>query len=200
MEQHIQPLAIKGRLISRDLFTKGFASGSGPCTCTSSCCGGGVYVDVGERDRILDHANLIKKYMDQTQTRDERLWFEGWEEEDGDFASGRCVGTSVLSDKCAFLDGLGACTIQKATTAEGMGRWALKPLYCILYPLEISDGVVNFDPMLQDEQSCCSITDKPDIPVYEACRDELVHLLGEEGFHSLHNHYVAVHQSAQRNI
>jgi hypothetical protein len=200
MKENGKPLVIKGQTISPELFMKGFASGSGPCTCTSSCCDGGVYVDVGERDRIMVHAGLIKKYMDETQTLDERLWFEGREEEDEDFASGRCVGTAVINEKCAFLDGLRCCSIQKATTAEGMGRWTLKPLYCILYPVEISDGVVSFDPMLQDEQACCSITDKHDIPVYEACRDELVHLLGEDGFQSLHNHYITVHQSAQRNV
>jgi hypothetical protein len=86
--------------------------------------------------------------------------------------------------------------VQRATTEEGMGRWALKPLYCILYPIEISEGSVSFDPMLQDEQACCSVTGDYHVPVFRACKDELIHLLGADGYEMLETHY-ASHQSPQ---
>jgi hypothetical protein len=36
--------------------------------------------------------------------------------------------------------------------------------------------------------------------VFEACRDELVHLLGEDGFQVLRAHYETLHQSSQRGV
>jgi hypothetical protein len=182
-------LILKGRTISPALFTKGYSLGGGPCSCSSTCCEGGVYVDVRERENILAHRELIRRHMDETQSQDDRTWFEIDEHDDPDYLSGRCVGTAVINEKCAFLDRYGRCSIQVATTEEGPGRWALKPFYCILYPIEITNNVVNVDPMLQDEQSCCTVGAPFDIPVFEACNDELEHVLGKDGLHALREHY-----------
>jgi len=190
------PIHVKGLAIGDELFTTGYPEGSGPCSCTSTCCSGGVYADVAEREAILRHAEMIARYMDETQPHNPAKWFDDEEESDPDFPSGRCVGTSVHNDKCAFLDKYGRCSVQRATTEEGMGRWALKPLYCILYPIEISEGSVSFDPMLQDEQDCCSVTDDYHMPVFRACKDELIHLLGADGYEMLETHYES-HQSPQ---
>jgi len=188
------PLIINGLTFSPDLFRKGFPSGRGPCTCTSTCCRGGVYADIRERDTILTQKEMVKKYLDDTQVSDENLWFEDVEMEDGDFASGRRIGTREHNDKCTFLDRAGHCTLQVAAVQEGMDRWAIKPLFCILFPIEITNGVVSFDDLLQDEQPCCTVEEEFDVPVFRACRDELTHLLGEEGYKTLETHYERLHE------
>jgi hypothetical protein len=71
----------------------------------------------------------------------------------------------------------------------------LKPLFCILFPIEITEKVVSFDDMLQDEQSCCSVTAPFDTPLFEGCKEELVHLVGEDGYRAMEDHY-----SAQRRV
>jgi hypothetical protein len=182
-------LRIKQYIISPELYQKGYRGGRSPCTCTSVCCQDGVYADVKERDRILEHREMIKKYMDETQTKDESLWFEPHEEEDSDFESRRCVGTQVVNGKCAFLDKFGRCSIQVAAAEEGMHRWALKPTFCILFPLEISNNVIRFDDLLDEEQSCCSIDAEFDVPMFRACKDELIHILGEDGYSKLETFY-----------
>lgn len=184
-------LRIGPYVISEDLFRLGYPSAGGPCRCTSLCCEGGVHVDVSERDRILAHAPIIRRHMDATQRADSDAWFEGSETADGDFPSGRCVSTRLIRGKCAFLDGSGRCTLQIAATAERMDRWALKPTFCVLYPITIQDGAVRCDDLLQDEQACCSADARYDIPVFRACRDELVHLLGAEGYDHLERHFAA---------
>jgi hypothetical protein len=189
-------LRIKQYTISPELYEKGFRAGCGPCSCSSVCCQNGVYADVTERDRILDHKELIKKYMDETQTRDESLWFERQEEEDSDFRSGRRVGTEVVNGKCAFLDKSGRCSIQVAATAAGMDKWAIKPTFCILFPLEISNNVLGFDDLLDEDQSCCSISSVFDVPLFEACKDELTHILGEDGYAELELFYRNRHRVA----
>lgn len=142
-----------------------------------------------ERDRVLAHREIIKKHMDETQTKDASLWFELEEEEDPDFESGRCVGTQVVNGKCAFLDKFGRCSIQVASVEEGKHKWALKPTFCILFPLEISNNVIRFDDLLDEEQACCSIDADFDVPMFRACKDELIHLLGEDGYGALEAFY-----------
>lgn len=185
------PVRIKGLSIDPGLFTMGYPEGSGPCSCTSTCCSGGVYADVAERDAILRHAEMIARHMDDTQPRDPAQWFDAEVVQDADFTSGQCVSTAVHNEKCAFLDAYGRCSVQRAATEEGLGRWALKPLYCILYPIEISGGTVTFDPLLQDEQPCCTVTGQFHVPVFRACKDELVHVLGADGYESLEHHYAS---------
>ena len=189
LESDTTQLHVKQYTIAPELYSKGYATGLGPCTCTSACCQHGVYADVKERDKILGHREIIKKYMDETQTREEEQWFEEEEKEDSDFASGRCVGTQVVNGKCAFLDKLGRCSVQVAATEEGMHGWSLKPTFCILFPLVISDNIIGFDDSFQ-EQACCSISTVFDSPMFRACKDELVHLLGEDGYGELEAFYL----------
>jgi hypothetical protein len=178
--------------MSGELFVKGFPKGGGPCTCSSACCEGGVFVDFREREVIMAHRDLIIRHMDDTQTTDPSRWFETKVEVDPDFPSGECVGTRVINNKCAFLDAHGRCAMQKAALAEGMDKWSIKPLFCILYPIEISNGIVSFDQMLQDEETCCTIETSFDIPLFEACREELVHIVGEEGYAQMEKHYASL--------
>jgi len=200
MEPQPAPLRIKQFTIGSGLFTTGYPEGGGPCSCSSTCCEGGVWADVRDRDRILAHKDIIKKYMDGTQTTDDRRWFDAEERIDADFVSGRCIGTAEINNKCAFLDNAGRCSLQVAATAEGMHKWALKPLYCILYPIEVSNNVVGFDTMLQSEQLCCTVDTVFRIPVFEACREELVHLLGEDGFRMMREHYEQWYQESQQGV
>jgi hypothetical protein len=196
-------LRVNKYTFSDELFSQGFPEGGGPCKCTSVCCEGGVYVDIVERDRILEFQDIIKKHMDATQPQDTGLWFEASEHEDADFPSGRCIGTEEYGGKCAFLDCNGRCSIQVAATAEGLDRWAWKPFFCILFPIEVSGNIVCFDPMQQGEQPCCTIRPDFSIPLFRACRDELVHLLGRGGYDRLEEHYRSrglAKEGSSRNI
>ncbi len=186
---------VKGYTIAPELFQKGFPEGGGPCSCMSRCCQGGVYVDIRERDRILDVKERIKQQMDWSQTRDENRWFEAETIDHTDFPSGKCIGTQEINEKCAFLDSHGRCSIQLASVAAGEHKWSLKPLYCILFPIEITDGVIGFDDLLQEESSCCSIRERFATPLFRACKEELVHILGPDGFEQLEAHYAALQQS-----
>lgn len=192
MNEHEISLKVKQFTVAGELFTKGFPAGGGPCSCSSVCCEGGVYADVRERDVVMEHREIIAAQMDETQNTDPASWFEAEEHSDSDFPSGHCVGTHVINDKCAFLDKLGGCAIQRAAVNAGMHKWALKPLFCILYPVEISNGVISFDDMLQEEQSCCTVGTTFVTPVFEGCREELVHLLGEDGFAAMEKHYAVL--------
>lgn len=195
-----QLLRVKDYFISNELFEKGYAASNGPCNCTARCCTSGVWVDVREHAAILERKELIQQQMDETQTRDERQWFDGQVENDPDFPSGRCIGTAVINDKCAFLDKFGRCSIQRAAVAAGEHKWAWKPMFCVLFPIVIEDGVIEFDPMLQGKQMCCSVTSAFDIPLFVACKEELVHLLGMDGYSQIESHYVSRSKAQHETI
>ena len=79
--------------IAPDLFEARFASGCATRRCEGRCCRGGVWLDPGERDAILAHADLVREAMDPGQPRDTRRWFSRRVNEDPDFPSGRAVHT-----------------------------------------------------------------------------------------------------------
>jgi len=180
---------VKGYKIADELFTRGMRDGQGPCKCSAACCLGGVFVDVSERERILSHRETIVKYMDESQPLDISQWFEQEVHNDSDFPSGRCVGTAEYNSKCAFLDKENRCSLQVTSTAEGMGVWSLKPFFCVLYPVEITDKTIRFDDLLQGETPCCSVSGDFHVPLFEVCREELIHVLGYDGFEQMREHY-----------
>jgi hypothetical protein len=75
-------------------------------------------------------------------------------------------------------------------------RWSFKPLYCVLYPIEITGKTIRFDDLLQGDEQCCSVSDHFATPLFQVCRDELTHVLGKEGFRQLESHYREAHPKA----
>jgi hypothetical protein len=184
-------LRIQQYTVAPELFTTGYSIKSGPWTCTSQCCGGGAYVDVTERDVVLQHAELIQPHLDETQTRDPARWFESEEKVDRDYKSGVCVGTTVEDGKCIMQDKRGWCSIQVAATEAGRYKWDIKPLYCVLFPIEVIDNVIRYDRRFHELRECCTAKAEFEIPLFEACRDEVVHLVGEAGFKAMAEHYAS---------
>jgi hypothetical protein len=175
--------------VADELFERGYGAGAGPCACSADCCSRGAYVDVNERDHVLARAALILPHLDETQSKDPAHWFESEIEADSDYPSGRRVGTQLVHGKCSMLDARRRCSLQVAATAAGLHKWALKPLYCYLFPIEIIDNVVCFNPRDQGRQPCCSVHAEFAVPLFRACREELVQLLGLDGYAALEEHY-----------
>jgi len=167
------------------LFQKGFSKGCGPFACESTCCAAGVYIDLKEKELILSHKETIKKYMDETQLTDDTRWFDAEVLDDKDFPSGKTIGTEVFNDKCVFLNKSGMCSLQITGTEEKLGRWALKPFFCVAFPITIDGGVVTFDDFLYQKTTCCSFIDNRETTLVEACKEELEFVLGKDGYEDL---------------
>jgi Fe-S-cluster containining protein len=151
--------------------------------CTARCCLSGVYVDVRERDRVLAHADAVRRHMDPDQVKDPARWFATRTRRDPDFPSGVCVGTRVHRGRCVFLNGRGLCVLQLASAAEALPQ--LKPYFCRLFPLCVADGVVVYDDLCAGAAGCCTFRRRGARPVLEACRAEFELALGAEGYAEL---------------
>ncbi len=167
--------------IDKSLYKKGFIGENSPLQCDGACCKYGVYVDINEKEKILAHSKLIKKYFDETQNLDSSKWFEEKEVEDTDFPSKKCVGTEVFNDKCVFLNKNGKCVLQQTAIAEKMHPWELKPFYCIAFPLTVVDKKIEWDDMLQGEKMCCSAFENFSTNCVTSCKIELDYILGNSG-------------------
>src|SRR6185369_8066835 len=103
-----------------------FNAGCSMTGCNSTCCKGGVWADLGEREQILKHVPIVHKYMDAEQEHDPTKWFETEITEDQDFPAGKAIGTQVVGKGCVFLDNKGLCVLQKAEMGEGDPTFKLK--------------------------------------------------------------------------
>jgi hypothetical protein len=185
--QTIFEKTINGMFIDPLIFTQKFVKGCDVCICSGECCYYGVYTDKEESEKIMTEKEKIIRYMDDSQTKDSELWFEE-PQVDNDFPSGLAVGTEVHNEKCVFLDRQGFCTLQKMAMAEGEFKWKYKPLYCILFPLVISEGVLTVDDEHLNDMHYCSKLDNQISTVFDACKNELIFLLGKKGFEELDNY------------
>ena len=170
---------IRGLKIDPKIFTFKFN-----CKCGGECCNYGVYTDLKEQQTILSIKDKIIPMFDETQTTDIEKWFEP-PEEDEDFESGVAVGTEVVNGKCTFLDKNGLCTLQKLANQEGAHKWKYKPIYCILFPLTVYEEAITIDDEHIDRLKTCNRNPAEETSIYEACREELLHFLGEDGFAEL---------------
>lgn len=175
---------INGMYIDPLIFTQKFVKGCDVCICSGECCYYGVYIDKKEYEKIMSEKDKIIRHMDDSQTKSPEKWFEE-PQADNDFPSGIAVGTEVHNEKCVFLDKQGFCTLQKMALAEGEFKWKYKPLYCILFPLVISEGVLTVDDEHLNDMHYCSKLVNQISTVYDCCKNELKFLLGEKGFEEL---------------
>lgn len=173
---------IKGIKIDPIIFTFRFN-----CICNGECCNYGVYTDLKEHDHIQTLKGKIINCMDETQTKEVSKWFEA-PEEDEDFDSGVAVGTEIHNGKCTFLDKNGLCSLQKIANDERKHKWTHKPLYCILFPLTIYQGALTVDDDHINRLNYCNKHENKLSTLFEYCKEEIIHLLGEDGYKDLSNY------------
>lgn len=175
--------------VHENILSLAFTSGCSMMKCDATCCHGGVYADLSERDRILAHTELILRHMEPQQEKDPSRWFDDDVVEDTDFPSGAAIGTQINERGCIFLKANGYCVLQVAATAEGMGKFALKPFFCVAFPVTISEGELMLDdPDYTERTQCCSSVSGGTLTVLDVCAEELEHVLGKDGVEELRPH------------
>lgn len=125
-----------------------------PCElhqCGAACCVGGIWLDVGHVQRILDHADAVAAQLDADR-RNPDGWFSDEVVAHPDFPSGVGTATSV-SDRpgqpgrpgCVFVRADHKCALQVASEALQMPWPGLKPFDCATFPVLLSEGSLRWD-------------------------------------------------------
>jgi Fe-S-cluster containining protein len=180
-------IVINGIEVDRLIFTQRFVDGCDMARCGGECCTSGVWADVTERDVILANQGMFVRYMDDSQTTDPEKWFEKEIVDDLDFDSGKAVGTETHNDKCVFQMRNGYCVLQYASTLEGKHPWAIKPKYCVMFPVVIADNVLSYDDDHSSDMHYCGLhcTVNHTKTVFEACGPEIEYAMGEDAYKQL---------------
>lgn len=194
INSNTEPLTIKNYLIDPKLWESRPTQRCDIAECQAWCCTGGVWVDFGERDRILANAEKIKPFLPPDR-QDATCWFDGQYDEDDDYPTGRGEGTSVVADPthpvgntCIFLRPENRyCAIQSASMAAGDHPWTLKPFYCILHPITIEDNLIQLDDEneIYIEGGHCQRPAFGPKRLYEVFAEELEFVLKREGLEEL---------------
>lgn len=198
----LAPFTIKGFKVDELIFTHGFVKYCDIDKCGGGCCHSGVYADTAEYETILRHKNEIAAHMDETQDTDPAHWFDGEWIDDADFASGRATGTNVhdrdggisgFTEGCVMLDKRHFCSIQVAAAANGLHRWAWKPMYCILFPITVVEGVITYDDSHSEDLNHCGPTGAGNYvhSVFESMTEEIKYVFGEEGYTQMNEYFQA---------
>jgi hypothetical protein len=168
--------------VNENVFRTRYKAGCSMTRCNGHCCRDGVVVELAERDRILEHVDLVQRLMDSDQVRDPQQWFDE-ECEDRDAVAGRSTGTLVHNGKCVFLNKDSRCVLQMAAK-EGVA--GLKPFYCFSYPICVTEGELVIDDVhCPNESACCGPAGAGELTILDLCAWELEYALGTEGLAEL---------------
>ncbi len=199
------PLEFNGIKIDPIIFTQGFVPGCNMKICHGQCCNWGVYMDKPFKEIIMKFEDEIKGVMDEHQVKDSTKWFETEIEEDEDFPSGLAIGTELYEtphgiSQCVFKDKRGFCSIQVAADKNNMHKWAIKPKYCIMYPLTIIDNVLTYDDDHAAKLDYCGVDKKQNFSqtVFEAMTEEITFILGADGYAYLNEYYQKQYKHKKR--
>jgi Fe-S-cluster containining protein len=171
--------------VGDDVFTTRYGKGCSMSNCRGRCCADGVDVDTAERERILQHAELIRPHMDETQDHNPANWFQT-PRPDADFPSGICATTSLKENGCVFLNKDGQCVVHIAESQAPPGFGYLKPFFCRAFPVCILNGTLSVDDeQCPDEYGCCGPVKNGPLSILDICAFELEYVLGADGLAEL---------------
>lgn len=185
-----------GLKIDTVIFKQGFVPGCDIGKCAGQCCDWGVYMDKDFYKVIMNYENEIKEIMDENQPKNSVDWFEKELLEDKDFPSGYSIGTEMYinskgTTQCVFKDKNNYCSLQVLAMKNKLHKWAIKPLYCILYPLTIVDNILTYDNDHSIKLDYCGIGHEENFTqsVFEAMKEEINFVLGEGLFNFLDEYF-----------
>ena len=141
-----------------------------------ACCQYGADVDLGERDRILAHADELRALLSPAASV--APWFTTDVRVDADFPSGRHVRTAQHEGGCVFLshDGRG-CAVHRASIENAWDFRGTKPHVCRLFPLTYDADSI----LMSDDYPDYSCAYDPSAPsVYRVQRETLGDVFGAE--------------------
>jgi hypothetical protein len=186
----INGLAVEGRLLeSRPVRRCDLAE------CQAHCCSCGVYLNLEDAKKILDHQQIIFPHL-PPERRNPEKWFDSTMEPDHDHPSGGMLtGTNVVRDPthpagqtCVFLRPDRKCALQVASIAAGERPWHLKPFYCALFPLVFHQRELILDDeneVFLEGGSCIRPSAGEPIPMFRLFEMEMKLAMGDAGYKEL---------------
>ena len=199
----MKSFSVAGYQFDKELLTETFYQNGCSQICQGRCCQGSVYMSGEEMDRVYSHLEGINNLL-RPLTRGPEKWFVFDEDVLDNSRPGTpkvCGGPAVedhpnLTDvdfmpsfayerngphfsACIFLTLDRRCALQQYSEQMGQPKWRLKPFYCWLYPLTAKAGIITID---ERAYGLCFQPGPTKIPIHTLVKEELIYLIGEEGY------------------
>ena len=167
-------LGLRVRGVHARFLRKAYVGRASVERCNARCCLGGTTVSEHERDRALQHADIVSQAMTSRARGDRSRWFGRRLSRDPDFVAGRSTFTRVIDGACVFLRDDGGCALHVAGEAHLGHPYALKPAVCLLWPLAVSKGRLETGfGYLTHRRQCCA-------PVRRGGRRTILEVIGSQ--------------------
>lgn len=153
--------------------------------CNARCCEGGVSITVEQVNRIKAHAAEIQPYL-----------IEPYDFSEWDTSRGADLGTPLLfenqpGEQCWFLRANKYCAIHTYALDKGMPVPAIKPFFCLFFPLTLIDLDVNVTEIGVDGKAyeTCLVSDEREGYLFRQFENELRRVIGDANYWELEQRY-----------
>lgn len=171
--------------LSPELFVRTNLYNSCVVKCNSHCCDGGVTATVYEVARIKEHANEIQPYLMEPYD------FDTW-----DVSHPADIGTPLLNEnkpgeQCWFLRENRLCALHTYALDKDMPVPAIKPYFCLFFPLTLIDLDVNVTEIAVDGKAyeTCLVPGEREGFLFRQFEQELKRVIGEANYWELERRY-----------
>lgn len=153
--------------------------------CTSRCCEEGVSATLYEVERIKAHADAIQPYLIEPYD------FDSW-----DISRPADISTPLLNEnkpgeRCWFLRANGMCALHSLALDQGMPVPAIKPYFCLFFPLTLIDLDINVTEIAVDGKAydTCLVPTEGEGWLFKQFERELRRVIGDANYAELERRY-----------
>lgn len=153
--------------------------------CDGDCCSGGVSATLYEVARIKAHADEIQPYLIEPYN------FQEW-----DVSHPADIGTPVLYEdkpnmQCWFQRENRLCALHSLALEKGMPVPAIKPYFCLFFPLTLIDLDINVTEIAVDGKAyeTCLVPSEQETYLFKEFESELRRVIGDANFEELLRRY-----------
>ena len=142
--------------------------------CAAACCDEGSWLSLYEAHRIGDHRDEIQPYLEQP------LDFDAWDLSRPSFLYTPLVDPETPRQRCAFFTRERRCALHALALDKAIPLRAIKPFFCILFPLTLVDIDINLTELALDAKAyeTCLVEGEQETWLFEQFEPDLRRILG----------------------
>lgn len=153
--------------------------------CDGDCCGEGVAATLYEVARIKAHADEIQSYLIESYD------FETWDLSHPADISTPLLNENKSGEQCWFLRRNRLCALHTFALDKDIPVPALKPYFCLFFPLTLIDLDINVTEIAVDGKAyeTCLIESERETYLFKEFENELRRVIGDANYDELLRRY-----------
>ena len=144
--------------------------------CAAACCDEGTWLTLYEARQIGDYRDEIQPYLEQP------LDLDAWDLSHPAFLYTPLLNPGTLHQHCWFFTQERRCALHAVALDKKIPLRAVKPFFCMLFPLTLVDIDINQTEIAIDAKAyeTCLVQGEKETWLYEQFEPDLRRILGAE--------------------